>query len=208
MRFLHPLNKILDSEPKVRILRFFVETGTEISGLQLARLLKLSPTTVHKAMHELMVEKVVRMRAVGRAHSFCLDHENWVVIKLLKPMFENEGRILTDLKEALALAIKRSVLNKKILSAVLFGSVHEKTEQPGSDIDLFIVVKNQVMVQPVEKMISEASASLIGRVGMVVAPFVISLDEFKKKYKAGASIVRSTLNAHDKIYGTSLERLL
>ncbi|MBF0331142.1 MAG: winged helix-turn-helix transcriptional regulator [Candidatus Omnitrophica bacterium] len=208
MRFFHPLNKIINSEPKVRILRFLAETGTEISGLQLAKLLKLSPTTVHKAMQELMAEKVVRMRAMGRAHSFRLDQDNLVVAKILCPMFQSEKGILPDLKEELGRTIRKSSLKNEILSVVLFGSIHEKSEGPGSDIDLFVVVKSAASVQLVEGMFSEIGAALIGRIGMVVSPFVISLDAFRKKNKAGASVVKAVVNSHDVIFGKSLGRLL
>ncbi len=208
MRFFHPLDKILDSEPKVRILRFFAETNTEISGLQLAKLLKLSPTTVHKAMHELMAEKVVRMRAMGRAHSFCINDQNWVVTKVLRSMFSAERAMPADLNEVVSLFIQRSSLKKDILSVALFGSVHEKSEGPGSDIDLFVVVKASASVAPVEELLSEAGGELLAQVGMVLSPFVISLDEFKEKNKAGQPIVRSAVKSHTMIFGKPLERLL
>jgi DNA-binding transcriptional regulator YhcF (GntR family) len=208
MRFFHPLDKILGSEPQVRILRFFVETGAEMSGLQLARLLKMSPTTVHKAMHELMDEQVVRMRAVGRAHSFRLNEESWSVAKVIRPAFVAENAIIKDLKKVLSLAVQRSSLSREILSVALFGSIHEKNEGPGSDIDLFVVVKGAASVGPVETMFSETGASLMPGVGMVISPFVVSLEEFKKKHRTATSLVRSAVGSHDMIFGEPLERLL
>jgi DNA-binding Lrp family transcriptional regulator len=208
MRFFHPLDEILDSRPKNRILRFLVETGADMSGLQLAKLLKMSPTTVHKAMNELMAEQVIRMRAVGRAHSFRLNEASWVVAKVIRPMFAAETGFLKDLKQAISAAVRRSSLGKEILSLALFGSIHDKNEAPESDIDLFVVVKSAAMIGPVERMLSEAGGSLMPGVGMIISPFVVSLEEFKKKYKAGASLVRSAVGAHDMIFGEPLERLL
>jgi len=53
MRVHDPLNKILNNEVKVKILRFLCRTEAEWSGRQIAQELKVSPAAAHKALREL-----------------------------------------------------------------------------------------------------------------------------------------------------------
>ena len=56
MRLYQALNKVLDSEVKVKTLRLFCRTGGDINGRQLAKLVKVSPMTAHMALKELADE--------------------------------------------------------------------------------------------------------------------------------------------------------
>ena len=208
MRFNDPLDKILTSVPKAKILRFLCRTETEISGLRLARLLRMSPTTVHKTMEELVDEQVIVMKIVGNAHAFRLNGGHWLVDKILKPVFRAEDELLTGLKHSLALWITASSLKDSIMSAALFGSVCSGEEKPDSDIDIFLVVKNEGAVVKVEEFVAETGMDLRQKTGMLLAPYVLGLNDYKVKARDGLAVIRAVLNRHVHVWGKRLEDLL
>ena len=97
MRLNKPLNKILNSETKVKILRLFCSVGGETSGRQVAQLLQASTTTVRVALRDLYEEGVLERKGFGTVHAYGLNPKNWVVAKVLKPMFKTEGDYPSDL---------------------------------------------------------------------------------------------------------------
>lgn len=94
MKITNPLDKILDNEAKVKILRFLFKTNAEWNGRQIAREIKITPTTAHKALQGLNREGVLILRNMGKTHVYTLNKDNFVVSELLKPLFDNEKRIL------------------------------------------------------------------------------------------------------------------
>ena len=93
MRIHNPLDKILNSEIKIKILRFLCRTEAEWSGRQIASEIKVSPPSCHKALRELHNEKILLLRGVGKSHLYQLNKENFLILELLKPLYEKESSI-------------------------------------------------------------------------------------------------------------------
>ncbi|MCG2676957.1 winged helix-turn-helix domain-containing protein, partial [bacterium] len=90
MRIHNVLDKILNQEVKIRILRFFCLNEQVLSGRQLAKELKINLVTCHKALQELQNEGVLNLIIGGRSHLYSLNSDNYVVKKILNPLYGKE----------------------------------------------------------------------------------------------------------------------
>ena len=206
MRLNKPLTNILDSQAKIICLRLLCNHPTEINGRQLSKIVRLSPTTVHKAMKELANEQIIVLKNYGNSHVYELNKTNRIVVEILKPLFNKEKVILDNFIKDVIQRIKKSELKNRISSIVLFGSVHEGTEKPSSDIDLCVVVKESKDKKKVEDLIFDLDSTLMAQIGMSIEPYIKTISEFKKDKELG--VIKSILKSNRVIWGQSLEKIL
>ena len=150
MRVHNPLDKILNNEVKVKILRFLCKTEAEWSGRQIAQEIKVSPATCHKALRELYDEGALLLRSIGKSYLYRLNTENLLVSDVLKPLYERESKIPDEIYKGIVRNISFPVIND-IVSIAVFGSVKRRKERPTSDIDLLVLVKNSENKKEVEE---------------------------------------------------------
>lgn len=205
MRFNNPLNHILDSKAKIICLRLLCNSPTDINGRQLSKIVKLSPTTVHKAMKELAYEQVVLLNNYGNSHVYELNKRNKIVAEILKPLFDQERKLFENFIEIILKRVKASQFRKKIISIVLFGSVHARTENPRSDIDVCVVVKEQKDLKGVEELLFDINFETMPSIGMGLQPYLKTLNEFKKD--KNLKVVKSILKSNKLIWGERLEKM-
>ena len=208
MRLNQPINRILDSETKVKVLRYLCTAGGETSGRQIAQLLRAPTTTVQVALRGLHDEGVLDRRSFGKAYAFSLNTKNWVVAKVLKPMFKTEGNYPSELWTEISKKVERSKIKKAVLSVVLFGSVLTKQERPTSDIDLLILIDDGKAKQAVEDLFIEMNATIIQEAGLSLEPHIYSVAEFRDKVAEGLPFIKAALHSDKIILGKRLEVFL
>lgn len=206
MRIHNVLDKILNQEVKIKILRFFCLNEQVLSGRQLAKELKINPATCHKALQELQKEGVLNLRVVGRSHLYSLNSDNYVVKKILKPLYGKEDAIYDDILSL----IKRSLYQTKkpTESIALFGSVAKNKGNERSDLDILVVTSYKRDKAAVEKKFDSITSRIIGEYGIVVSPYILSLTELKKKYQQKLPIIRDILKTYKLIAGEPLEKII
>lgn len=64
MRFTKPLDAILNTEVKTRILRFLCKTNAEWNGSQIAKEIGITPAAAHAALSALYREGVLEFYAI------------------------------------------------------------------------------------------------------------------------------------------------
>jgi len=207
MRVHEPLDKILNNELKIKILRFLCRTDAEWSGRQIAQEIKVSPAACHKALRELNNERALLLRSIGRSYLYRLNKENLIVSDLLKPLFEREGKIPDDVYRAIVRNISSLVMNN-IASIAVFGSMKRGKERPTSDIDLLVLVKNPKDKRRVEEDFGKVNEKIMGKFGNTVSSYIQTIEEFKLKYKRGLALVKNILKSHRLLFGKPLEELL
>lgn len=208
MRLNHPLDKILNSEVKVRVLRIFYRIAGEMSGRQMAKMAGVTPKTAHEILQDLLREGVLVMRAAGKTHLFCLNEDRVIVYEVLKPLFALENALSERLFDIIRGTIKKSALKDNIVSVALFGSVHAKTERATSDVDLLVVVKTSELKKRAEALFFDLDQKLSSQWGNPIAPYVNTLAEFKSKARKKTGAVPHILKSYQLIYGDRLEKLL
>jgi len=202
-----PLDKILNNEIKIKILRFLCKTEAEWSGRQIAQEIKVSPAACHKALRELNNERALLLRSIGRSYLYRLNKENLIISDLLKPLFERERKIPDDVYRAIVRNISSLVI-KDIASIAVFGSIKRGKERPTSDIDLLVLVRNPEDKRKVEEDFGKVSEKIIGKFGNTISSYIQTIEEFKLKYRKGLALVKNILKSHRLLFGKPLEELL
>jgi len=207
MRVHDPLNKILNNEIKIKILRFLCKTEAEWSGRQIAQEIKVSPAACHKALRELNNERVLLLRSIGKSYLYRLNKENIIVSNLLKPLYERESKIPGDVYRAIIRNISSLVIND-IVSIAVFGSIKKGKERPTSDIDLLVLVRNPEDKRKVEEDFGKINEKIIGKFGNTISSYIQAIEEFKLKYKRDLAVVKNILKTHRLLFGKPLKELL
>lgn len=205
MRINTPLNKILNSETKIRVLRFFCSAGGEITGRQVAKMLKTASTPVQAALRDLFNEGVLDRQGFGRAFAYRLNRQNWVVSRILIPMFQEEGGYPRILQDRIRKSVVKTALKNAILSVVLFGSVVSAQERATSDIDLLVIVKNNADKEAVEDSFLQMNRDMIQEVGLNIDARIYAVSELKNKHAEGISFIKTALREHVLLFGEKLE---
>lgn len=208
MKITKPLDNILNTEVKTRILRFLCRTGAEWNGRQIAREIGVTPKAAHEALNTLNKEKVLLLRNIGRTHVYSLNTDNYLVSKLLKPLFLKEDDILDNIVRLIKRKISVSKAKKDILSVAIFGSISARQDHPSSDIDIAVVVKNAKSKTVAEHLFEEIDSRVSREFGNVISSYINTKAEFGSKHKKGLSVIKNIIKSHKLIYGERLERLL
>ncbi len=208
MRLNRPLDKILNSEIKTRVLRIFCQNRGEMNGRQIARMAGVTPKTAHEILQVLLGEGILAMRSIGKTYLFCLNEDRLVVKDILRPLFAAENALKERLFNIIRTAIDLSDLKGEIISVAVFGSIHDETERPTSDVDLLVVVKKAASKRKTETLFSQIDRQVSSSWGNPIAPYINGLVEFKANARKKEGPVPGILQSYQLIYGDRLEKIL
>jgi predicted nucleotidyltransferase len=208
MRLTKPLDSILNTEVKTKILRFLCRTGAEWNGSQIAKEMGITPAASHSALNELTRQGVIMMRNMGNTHVYTLNTENYIVSDLLKPLYISEDEALNKIIGIIKRNLSSSKIKSKILNVSLFGSVNKGEDHPTSDIDLAVIVSDAKTKSKVEKLFEKIDESVSRKFGNVISPYINTKSEFRAKRKKKLEVVKNILKSHTLIYGERLEKIL
>jgi predicted nucleotidyltransferase len=203
MKYHQPLDDLLGQRSRVKILRYLSRTRLEMSGRRIAADLGLSPWSCHLALRELTEQGVLVMRNVGRTYLFRLNERNYTVEKLLLPLFAQEAELLQA-------AIREIVagLPQSIVSIILYGSVSRREERPFSDVDFLVLVASGDDRQQVQGLFERKNESFVARYGNVLSPMVLTVAEFRQRYREGDALVSEIMNTGQVIYGQLISEVM
>ena len=207
MRIHQPLNKILNNETKVKVLRFLYSNDIEWSGRRIGREIQISPATCHKALQELYSEGILLFRNVGKTHLYQFNHDNYVAKELLHPLFKKEERLLKVISRLLRDEFSEKVRGR-IVSIALFGSVEKREDRPDSDIDLLVLVTRAKDKEKIEKAFDNLNEKTMRLFGKIVSPYIESVSGFRRKYKQGLPVVKEIVQSHKLISGKFLREVI
>ncbi len=178
MRFNEDYEKMIGSEVKLRILKHLFSPGFEANGRELARMTGLSHMSVNRNMKYFYNINLVKLRRYGRTFSWSANEESYLYGKL-KPVISDITAIepMNDLKKFLIKRLK----SPGIVSARIFGSVSKAKEKPDSDIDLFVVVKDEAAKEALDKSLGDAGLECVKIFGNQLAPYILTVKEYGSK---------------------------
>src|SRR5438445_9311322 len=130
------LEETLGNKVAITLLRTMVNYRAKIFTIRgLAQEAKVSPNEAALIIHALENFGIVRIQPVGRAYQLELNKKSYILNKVIEPIIESEKTTLTEMLDLL----KKCLDTKKIITAVIFGSVVKGQEKIDSDIDLLVV---------------------------------------------------------------------
>lgn len=206
MRIYNKLDEMLKHGSKIKILRFLFAEKDEHTGRAIARSIDMSASSIYKTLQKMKEEGLISARKKGNAILYKLKKDNYIVKKLLEPLFEKEKSIYNDMVSL----IKRSLFACKpeIASIAIFGSVARGKETPKSDIDLLIIVENKLAKSKIDRIIDKLSVEMAKKFATAVSPYVLTRSEIKQRYAKKQPIIRSILKNNQLVYGEPIERIL
>ena len=162
----------------VAVLRALCDTATGFTGNQVARAASMHPRSAFKALTALETLGMVHRQRGGRDHLFTLNRDHVLLTEGILPLLEAERRIPERLEAELL-----QILKRKVVTAILFGSVARREERPESDLDLCCIVEAEREKDAVQTTLHTRAPSLYRRYGAKIAPVFFTRVEFQKKAK-------------------------
>ena len=195
MKFHGIAEDILSSKIKIAVLRLLVRyPSKKYSGRELARLLNSSPSSVLEALELLRHYGLAHKTRIGKTTEWIINKRHLLIAKL-SPLLKLDEEFLSVLCRKIKSAFLK---NKNVVRVVLFGSIVKGKEHPDSDIDLFILVKENKHKKQAAFIVNKLNDSLIPLFGNSVSAIIYSSKELKGKKEL--SLVKHIEEEGEKIF--------
>ncbi len=193
------LEQVLGTKAGISILRsLFRYKGKVFTVRGLGRDAGISSVETSRTIEQLEKFGIVKVQPVGRAHQVSLNDKSYILNKIIKPILTAEEKTVSEILTILTKHLTR----KKIISAVVFGSVAKGEEKEGSDIDLLVISND---FEYAMEAVADASEEIALAFHTKIAPITFTRKEFASKKKD--YLVRSILSNHILITGSALEKI-
>jgi len=179
MNFHGSMLDILTSRTRVKIIRFLLTHEASMSEREIASILKVSHMSVNRTMRVLEEAHFCSYVSVGKSHVWKVNRSSYAY-KALSVLITGVTAIKTpmnDLKATLSKQLSADMIQK----AVLFGSVSKGAERPGSDIDIFLMVKSSRDKERLAPLIEKLSDACFEAYGNRLIPYILTEQEMRQK---------------------------
>lgn len=178
MRFHDLAEELLSSKAKIAILKILLRyPGKKFSGREIARLSGLSPSRASEVLDLFWKNGLANRLKIGNTYEWSLNQES-ILSKKISDFIDLDEKIYLDLKSRIYKALNKE---NSIIRVILYGSVTQGTEKHNSDIDLFILVKNEKDKEAVVEAIDALNFNMIPFYGNVIYALIYSQREWKLK---------------------------
>ncbi|OGX39571.1 MAG: hypothetical protein A3C53_05965 [Omnitrophica WOR_2 bacterium RIFCSPHIGHO2_02_FULL_68_15] len=207
MRYHQPFDEILDSRPKLQVLRFLCRKGGEWGVRRLAAEVGMNPVTAHRALRALHQATLLEHRRVGTSDCYALRDDHDLVQEILRPLFRREAEGLERLAQRL-----RKILGTRRRSAVvtmaLYGSVARGQERPTSDLDCLVVVTSASAKSSVRQALESAWRPVMQAFGNPLALSVKTVREAQGMARRRSPLWQNILEQHRVLWGQPLAQVI
>lgn len=202
--FFTPLDLILSSSSKLKLLRVLHGSRSPMSGREAASAAGVAVQPAQRALADLVTVGVVRREDTRSQHRYTLNRENVLVQGALGQLFQAEsarvGEVFHDVADAVADAPVEGVF--------LFGSAARGSDRVGSDFDVVAVVPSPRDVDAVHETLAQSTDQLYTRYGLRLSVVVLDLAKLRTMHKDGDALITELLRDNRRITGKRLEALL
>ena len=171
MKYHNFVDKIFGSRVKVDLLRTIYKFGNKKWTIrELANFNNKDHSAINYAIKELEEMNIIYLERHGKSTLITLNTSS-ILTKLLE-VFDFENNTLDELIKDI-----KKIVNKKVISCILFGSVARKEENPNSDIDLLIIAKNRKLIQD---LIYDKQKYFTEKYGNIMTAQIFTKKQFNK----------------------------
>lgn len=203
--FFTPLDQIMSSAGKVRLLRALSATAAPVSGREAADAAGIAVQPAQRALAELVTMGVVRREQTRSQHLYTLNRENYLV-QSITPLFRvEEERVARVFAELGRLGTQ---LRSSIEGLYLYGSAARGEDRIGSDFDVLAVASSADDVNGVHEALAEHAEQLYTRHGLRLSAVVIDQDKLRTMHGDGDPLVRELSRDNRRITGKRLEQVI
>jgi predicted nucleotidyltransferase len=173
--FRYPLSRILSSEGAVRVLRELMRHGGEVAIPRLAEATKLNQQTVRNVLHgDLTMTGIVEMVGQGRSTLYRARTTYPLYPQLDELFAQEEARVQRTFQTLAAIAREAA---PDLLALWVFGSVARVEDEPGSDLDIALVVPDEISADAAASDLRERVAPLLDPERVTVSVVGLSADD-------------------------------
>lgn len=203
MKYTDFLQDILGSKSRVKILRYLIRTNISINGRQLSRLLGLHHRTCHESLSDFVSFGVVTLHKTGRINLYKINQSNFIVKKILQPIFYIEENIFSVMINNL-----KKKITVPIVSVIVFGSVAESKERATSDIDMLLLTSTKGQKKVLMRQLEKLEYDFVLEYGNMLSAMVLTSDEFLRRLKRKDALTQEIINEGRAIYGKSIQEVI
>jgi predicted nucleotidyltransferase len=202
MRYTQPLDDLLSSQARLRVLRYLCTVGGEHSGREIARAIGMGETPTNRALKALADTLVVLYRVAGRAHFYRVNEGHTLVKQVLRPLFAAEEGL-----QDTAIAELVTGLDMPLDTVLVYGSVARGEDSWHSDLDVLIITPTTDDARQVEEHIWQRDDDLLRRYG-VISVRTLSRVELQQGAQGGEKWLMEALREGVVVKGTHPQLLL
>lgn len=175
---INPLN-MFSSKTKHKIVNFMLTSPAVMSEREIASILKISPMSVNRTMKELAELNFVNYTTIGKAHTWKVNRKSYF-FKIISQLIDKKlsaDTPLQNLKQTLMKYIPKTLVKR----IILFGSISKGVEKTHSDIDIFILAKDNEAKTKIEPYIERLVNVCLETYGNRLSAYVLTNQELKNK---------------------------
>ena len=195
-----PLDQALSSRSKIRLLRVLIQQHRTLSARELARLTSMSRPAILAAIADLAQLGLITREPSGRQFLCRANPAHKLVSSILQPLFAAEaewpGLLMADLRDLVT-----PDSGPSIVAAWIFGSVAEGKDEPGSDLDLFVLTRTEAERTAVADHIAGAGSAWTQQFGTEVKPVVMTVESAQAQLAAGSLFIQEAVRQARLIVG-------
>lgn len=204
-----PLDRVLSSATKVRLLRVLCRAGAPLSGREAAASAGVGVNPAQRALADLVALGVVRRVDASSQHLYTLNRDSFLVQRSLAPMFRGEearlAAVFGDLRGAVA-AFEHGA-RPRLDGMYVFGSAARGTDRAGSDFAVAAIAATPRDVNRVHETLAQFAPEVSSRYGLRLSAVVIDRKKLRTMHADGDALVAELLRDNRRITGKRLEQL-
>jgi predicted nucleotidyltransferase len=160
----------LISPVRLKIIEFVLKNEFPMSEREISRILSVSHMSVNRTMRELAAMNLVNATRAGTAFLWNTNRRSHAFAVFSKAL-ESFSGVPTPIEE-LKKAIREILPLSHIEKIILFGSVAKRKERPGSDIDLFVLIKGEEEKALLEQALERLGILCLEKFGHPLSPYL------------------------------------
>jgi len=205
--FFTPLDLILSSGSKLRLLRALHGMRSPVSGREAAGAAGVAVQPAQRALADLVTLGVVHRDDTRSQHLYTLNRENGLVQRAIGPLFQAEAARADEVFRDLSRAVSGQQA-KRVEGMYLFGSAARGKDRVGSDFDVLAVVSAPRHVDSVHETLALSADQLYTRYGLRLSVIVLDEPKLRTMHAEGDALVTELLRDNRRITGKRLEEIV
>lgn len=193
------LNYLMGTTSKVEIMRVLFESDDAMTGRRISNLAGISPRSCQLSLDNLVKNKALYRKAIGRAYAYTVNREHKMIWDLLRPVFEAEREI----HKAATAAVQRVCKPHEAIVSVWWKLHHQRV---GEDVRLIVVVDRKRTFSERE-LLEQLGKAMQTEFGFECAGEVVEVSEFGPKYVGSDATRKRFEREFERVKGLSLTEL-
>jgi len=199
-----PLNAVLGSITKVKLLRVLLPLERAVALREAARIAGISASGAQSALEDLAAMGIVIRREATGQHLYRINRDNHLVVAL-DELFKREDERWSQLVGALEDELRDW---PSVEAAAIFGSAARGDDRPGSDLDLLVVTESDETDDHLWERLLDIQPTFQREFGVRISPVVLSLDRLRERAQDGDPLIAAVIRDGIPVVKPSIETLL